>query len=218
MSRLLLNLAGNFFPIIMHFGYHSSRRNILSIETLFSCLLSSGSFIWNDIKSVVPLLKLGFCYSPCVSSSLDIWLSPWIPTLPNFQPIPRVSRLIMENPLAILDLINPITLNWNVSLLTFIFDSSTVTEILKIKIRALSDAFLWIGSAFGVFTTKTAHHLFTSNWPLPISPVSSVSWKGSWKKFPYNGFLDSSIFLLPYCSGYLEKFFMAYGHYCYAYL
>jgi hypothetical protein len=77
----------------------------------------------------------------------------------------------MEHPLAISDLINPVTMTWNVSLLTFLFDSSIVTEVLKIKIRVLSDDFLWIASASGVFTTKMAHHLFTSNRPLPVSPV-----------------------------------------------
>jgi hypothetical protein len=130
---------------------------------------------------MVPLLKSGICYSPHVSSTLDIWFSPWTPTLLNFQPTPQVSSLIMEHPLAIADLINPITLNWNISILTFLFDCSTVTEILKIKLRTLSDALLWIGSASGTFTTKPAHHLFSSNRPLPVSLVSSVTWKELWK-------------------------------------
>jgi hypothetical protein len=130
---------------------------------------------------MVPLLKSGICYSPHVSSTLDIWFSPWTPTLLNFQPTPQVSSLIMEHPLAIADLINPITLNWNISILTFLFDCSTVTKILKIKPRTLSDALLWIDSASGIFTTKSEHHLFTSNRPLPVSPVSSVTWKEPWK-------------------------------------
>jgi hypothetical protein len=154
------------------------KEKYIKYGTLLSCPLSSGSFIWNGFISVVPLLKLGICYSPHVSSPLDIWFSPWIPTLPNFQPTPRVSRLIMENPLGISDLINPITLNWNVSLLTFLFDYSTITEILKIKIRALSDALLWIGSASGIFTTKSAHHLFTFTRPLPVSRCHQSIGKG----------------------------------------
>jgi hypothetical protein len=157
------------------------QKKYIKYGTLLSCPLSSGSFIWNGIKSVVPLQKSGICFSPHVSSTLDIWFSHWIPTLPNFQPTPQVSSLIMEHPLAIADLINPITSNSNISILTFLFDFSTMTEILKIKRRTLSDALLWIGSASGIFTTKLAHHLFTSNRPLPISPVSSVTWKELWK-------------------------------------
>jgi hypothetical protein len=234
------------------------KEKYIKYGTLLSCPLRSGSFIWNGIISVVPLLKLGICYSSHVSSPLDIWFSPWIPTLPNFQPTPRVSRLIMENPLAISDLINPITLNWNVSLLTFLFDYSTVTEILKIKIRALSNALLWIGSASGIFTTKSVHHLFTSNRPFPVSLVSSVNWKGLWKlklnhrlklflwkmvwnivptrdrilRSIFSSQMDTScslcshttdslilffFFLLLYCLGHLETFFLAYGHYCTVY-
>jgi hypothetical protein len=124
---------------------------------------------------------LGACYIPHVSSYLDIWFSPWIPTLPNFHPIPRVSRLIMEHPLAISDLIHLVTLTWNVSLLYFLFDSFTVPEVLKIPIRTISDALLWIALASGIFTTKTAHHLYTSFRPPPVSPVTSISWKGLWK-------------------------------------
>jgi hypothetical protein len=157
------------------------KEKYIKYGTLLSCPLSSRSFIYNGIKSVVPLLKSGSCYIPHGSSSLYIWFSPWVPTLPNFQPVPRVSRLIKEHPLAISDLINPVTLTWNVSLLNFLFDSPTVTDVLKIKIRALSDALLWIVSASRVFTTKMAHHLYTSNRPPPVSPVTSVNWKDLWK-------------------------------------
>jgi hypothetical protein len=118
------------------------KEKYIKYGTLLSSPLSSRSYIWNGIKYVVPLLKSGSCYILHGSSSLEIWFSPWIPTLPNFQPILRVPRLIMEHPLAILDLVNRITMTWNVSLLTFLFDSSTTTEVLKIKIGALSNALL----------------------------------------------------------------------------
>jgi hypothetical protein len=56
-----------------------------------------------------------------------------------------------------------------------------MTEILSIKIRANSDALLWTASSSGSFTTKSAHHLYTSRRPLQSSPVISTSWKGLWK-------------------------------------
>jgi len=186
-----------------------------------------------------------------VLCSLAIWFSPWIPTLPNFRPIPRVSRLIAHRPLAISDLTNPDSLTWNLSLLTFLFDSSIVTEILSIKIRANSDALLWTTSSSGSFTTKSAHHLYTSHRPLQSSPVISTSWKGLWKLklegslengmehcsykgsyffihqfyvgyilfslFPFYRFPASFIFLVSYCTSYMEKFFLAFGYYSFAY-
>jgi hypothetical protein len=143
--------------------------------------LGSGSYVWNGIKSIVPLLKSSSCYVPYVSSSLAIWFSPWIPTVPNFQPIPQVPGLVAQHPLAISDLINPDSLTWNLSLITFMVDSSSVTEILHIKIRALSDALRWTASSSECFTTKSAHHLYSAHRLLQPSPVLPTSWKGLWK-------------------------------------
>jgi hypothetical protein len=149
--------------------------------SLISCPLGSSSYVWNGIKSIVPLLKSGSCYVPHVLSSLAIWFSLWIPTVPNFLPTPRVPGLVAQHPLAVSDLIHPDSLTWNLSLLQFLFDSSFVPEILHIKIRTLSDALLWTASSSGCFTTKSVHHLYTAQRPLQPSPVLPTSWKGLWK-------------------------------------
>jgi hypothetical protein len=93
----------------------------------------------------------------------------------NFIPTPRVPGLVAQHPLAISDLIHLDSLTWNLSLLKFLFDSSFVAEILRIKIRTLSDALLWTASSSGCFTTKLAYHLFTAQRPLQISLVLASS-------------------------------------------
>jgi hypothetical protein len=171
--KILVNHDALWIPLF--------KEKYIKYGTLLSCPLSTGSYIWNGITSVVPLLKLGACYIPHASSSLAIWHSPWIPTLPNFQPVPRVLRLCLDYPLVISNLIHPQFLTWNVSLLLFLFVPETVTEILKISTRAMSDSLIWTASASGVFSSKTAHHLYSSSRSTHVSPVTPSSWKGLWK-------------------------------------
>ncbi|XP_062165083.1 uncharacterized protein LOC133871673 [Alnus glutinosa] len=171
--KILVNHNALWIPLF--------KEKYIKYGTLLPCPLSTGSYIWNGITSVVPLLKLGSCYIPHSSSSLDIWLSPWIPTLPNFQPVPRIPRLSFDYPLAISDLIHPQFLTWNLSLLLFLFDQVTFSEILKVSIQDMSDSLIWTASASRVFSTKTAHHLYSSSRSPPISPVAPISWKGLWK-------------------------------------
>jgi hypothetical protein len=99
----------------------------------------------------------------------------------NFTPTPRIPWLVDRHPLAVSDLIFPASLTWNLPLLQFLFDPPSVIEILRIKIRSLSDALLWTASSSGCFTTKSAHHLYTSQRPIQPSLVLASSWKGLWK-------------------------------------
>jgi hypothetical protein len=157
------------------------KEKYIKYGSLISCPLGLGSYVWNGIKSIVPLLKLGSCYAPHISSSLTIWFSPWIPTMVNFVPTPRRPCLVAQYPLAISDLFCPVSLTWNVSFLQFLFDSLSVIEIMRIKIRSGSDALLWTVSSLGCFSTKSAHHLFTALRPIHPSPVLASTWKGLWK-------------------------------------
>jgi len=52
------------------------KTKYIKYGNLLSCPLSSGSFIWNGIKAIVPLLASGACYIPYISSQLSVWSSP----------------------------------------------------------------------------------------------------------------------------------------------
>jgi hypothetical protein len=153
----------------------------IKYANLFSCPLSPGSWIWHGIKSTIPLLTRGTCFVPHYNSSLPIWSSPWIPTMDNFLPIPRLPQLPPSYPLHIADLISYPSLTWRLNLLNFLFHSSTVAEILKIPIRLNNDTCLWTPSSNGTFLTKSAHHLLSSTSHHFPSPLPPSSWKSLWK-------------------------------------
>jgi hypothetical protein len=70
---------------------------------LLTSPLPTDSFIWNGIKSIVPFLRSGSCFIPHLSSSLSVWFSPWVPTLPDFRLVPRVDSLLANFHLTVSD-------------------------------------------------------------------------------------------------------------------
>jgi len=138
------------------------QKKYIKYGNLLSSPLTSSSWIWNGIKTIVPLIAKGACYLPSKSSSLSIWTSPWIPTISSFLPEPRLPYLPSSYPLSISDLFLPSSSNWNSTLLFFLFKPSTISEILKIIPSPLHDSVLWTPSASGSFTTKSVHHLISS--------------------------------------------------------
>jgi hypothetical protein len=95
--QLLTNYGSVWVPLF--------RKKYIKYGTLLSCPLKSGSWIWNVIKYTIPLLYQGACFLSHKNSSLSIWYSPWIPTLMNFLPIPRLSYF-PSYPLTIVGLIH----------------------------------------------------------------------------------------------------------------
>jgi len=148
---------------------------------LLTSPLPKGFFIWNGIKSIVHFLKSGACYIPHLLSSLAIWFSPWVPTLPDFRPAPRVESLQANFPLAILDMVSSTIGTWNLPLLEFLFDQAYVSEILKIRIWSANDSLLWTPSSTGVFSTQLADRFFTSQRTPVVSTLHQSSWKLLWK-------------------------------------
>jgi hypothetical protein len=119
----------------------------------------------------VPFLTIGACFIHRFNSHLPIWYSYWIPTLPNFIPEPCLPYFSSSYPLVIADLIHLSSLTWRQSLLQFLFPSTTVSEILKIRLQPLPDSIIWTPSTSRAFSTKLAnHHLssFVSSFPSPL--------------------------------------------------
>jgi hypothetical protein len=74
-------------------------------------------------------------------------------------------------------------LAWNVPLLLYLFDPTTIGDTLKINFSTLAEgSFIWTPVANGQFSTKSAHKLISSQRTNPtISPLSSSNWKLLWK-------------------------------------
>jgi hypothetical protein len=73
--------------------------------------------------------------------------------------------------------------SWNMPLLHHLFDSASISEILKINFSSISeDKLIWTPTANGLFSTKFAHKLISSQRIVPIViPLSPSQWKLFWK-------------------------------------
>jgi hypothetical protein len=52
------------------------RKKYIKYANILSAPLSSGSWIWNGIRSTVSFLSSGACFIPHFNSQLSIWYSP----------------------------------------------------------------------------------------------------------------------------------------------
>jgi hypothetical protein len=76
---------------------------------------STPSWLWKGILFSLPAVSQGACYRVHIHSSIPIWNSPWIPTLPSFSVSPSYPRPPNSTNLVISDLINP-NATWNTPL------------------------------------------------------------------------------------------------------
>jgi hypothetical protein len=87
-----------------------------------------------------------------VELNIDVWSSPWIPTLPNFKPWPNVNMLELP-PFTVAGLIILGVRSWNSQLLCDLFDPDLVHNILNIHIPQVTsfDKWSWAPSPLGLF-------------------------------------------------------------------
>jgi hypothetical protein len=142
--------------------------------------LSSASWLWKGILHFRSIISQGACHKVHPQSSLPIWTSLWIPSLPSFSPSPALNSSSLSN-LVVSDLITPAA-SWNLPLLTSLFDSSSVCEIQKTQIHPSPTIDIWIPTANGVFSTKSAYKLIRSLRPPRLSsPFDPKQWSLLWK-------------------------------------
>jgi hypothetical protein len=148
--------------------------------------LSSSSWLWKGILSQ-SIISKGACFRIHIQSSLPIWSSPWIPTIAYFSPTPFPLLSHPPPQLLVSELFTSDTTqlvpHWNIPLLLSLFDSTNISEILKINVTTQTQAkLIWTFSPKGDFTTKSAHHLISSQRQAPTDfPLTSSQWKILWK-------------------------------------
>jgi hypothetical protein len=83
--------------------YLSSLNSFLSLSL---SPISATSWLWKCIIKTIPLISLGACHNIHPLSSLSVWNSSWIPTLPLFFPSPLPHSLSALPDLKVSDLIS----------------------------------------------------------------------------------------------------------------
>jgi hypothetical protein len=150
-------------------------------DFLSSLAPSTASWLWKGIQKIKHIISTGACLRVSWLLSSPIWTSNWIPTIPSFKPHPKFPLNRNFPSLQIMDLINPDSLSWKVSSLHALFDSTSASEILKIRISTdPTPQFIWTPSTSGSFSTSSLYSLITASSPTSSS-VSSPFWKSIWK-------------------------------------
>jgi hypothetical protein len=139
---------------------------------------SSPSWLWKGILKTKPIISQGACHRIHYFSSLLVWNSPWIPTVPFFLPTPFPSMITYYPNLMISELFSP-NGSWNLPLLHYLFSHPCIKEILKIPIsHSLSSNFLWTPSTNGLFSSSSAYRLISNHkTSSSIYPLKPKFWK-----------------------------------------
>jgi hypothetical protein len=162
-------------------------KYLLTSSFLSPPSFSSSSWLWKGILKSISIISKGACNRIHSLSSLPIWSSTWIPSLSSFTPSPtpwlshpypdfKISDLFSNDPLSSVPA-------WNLPLLNYLFDETTIREVLKINISThTTSLFIWTPSANGMFNTKSAHKLISSQRThLSTSPLPAANRKKLWK-------------------------------------
>jgi hypothetical protein len=137
----------------------------------------SSSWIWKGLIKNRKVVAKGACWSISDGSNINIWDSPWIPSMPSFKPRPNVNLVDYPN-FSVANLLLLGSRLWNVDLLGDLFDPPTVKNILSIHIPRSSgnDKWSWAPSPTGLFSIKSARDISLSPSSRG-SPLPPVDWQ-----------------------------------------
>lgn len=83
------------------------------------------------------MLEKGACWSISKGVFIDVWKSPWIPSMPFFKPRPNVNLVGLPD-YSVVDLILHGERLWNVDLLNDLFDIISIKNIFQIHLPRIS--------------------------------------------------------------------------------
>ena len=115
---------------------------------------SRGSYAWRSILKCRDVLKRGVRWRVGTSESINLWVDLWLPSLENPRlqsPFPKIL-----NGALVVDLINPLTKQWNLSLKQNLFLLHKVSSILSIPLcrNRVVDKVFWPLCQSGLYAIK----------------------------------------------------------------
>lgn len=128
-------------------------HNFMSLSTT-----RNDSWIWEGILKWRDILNLGACHNLGGNSVFNVWNEPWVPSMVNFKPQPRLDHLVAES-WCVRDFILAFG-TWDINLLKSAF-SVSLEAILKIPISSWPNnnvgSWLYLSLEISRFKVLTRH-------------------------------------------------------------
>jgi hypothetical protein len=115
------------------------------------------SYTWRSILKGLALLKEGLIWRVGNGTCINIWRDPWLPVGDTRRP----RSLRGRSPISLVaDLLNPITGDWDVDIVSSLFQPEDVKAILSINVcDGMEDFLAWHFDPRGQFSVKSAYKL-----------------------------------------------------------
>ena len=116
-----------------------------------------GSYAWSSILKGWDVLKKGARWRVGCGESIGVWKDAWLPSLEYTR--------VLSNPVTsledmkVVDLIDPVSKQWEVGLLQGLFSSQEVELIMSIPLcrTYVEDKLIWLYTASGTYTVKSGY-------------------------------------------------------------
>jgi hypothetical protein len=121
---------------------------------------NNASYLWKGTVKNRLVIEKCACWVVSKCIGLNIWSSPWIPSILGYKPFPNPSISSFPN-LNVSDLIDGNSNSWNASLIHTIFYAHSASQILNIHIplNPKNNRLVWSPSPSAKFSVKSTHEL-----------------------------------------------------------
>jgi len=145
------------------------------------------SYSWRSIVRGVQALKDGLIWRVGDGTQINIWTDPWIPHGVTRRPCTPRGQTILNK---VSDLIDPMSGDWDRSLVNDVFWEEDAKYILSIPLKSgMEDSLAWHFDSKGEFSVKSAYHVLKDNNDLSqrrkvgeASAISNHTCNFNWKK------------------------------------
>jgi hypothetical protein len=168
---------------------------------------AGSSYTWQSIVVGLSTFKRGYIWRVGNGEIINIWTDPWIPSSPDRKVISARGGALLTK---VSYLIDPITGQWDATLLSDLFNPVDTGRILQIPInnQGFDDFVAWSLTSDGQFLVRSAYHAqwrhqfggSASQLALPgrsaINPVWKIAWK--LKYLAKSKYLSGGLFMVFY--------------------
>jgi len=144
-------------------------------------IVHNPSYTWRSIWSSQNLIKLRFRWNIGVRSQINVWLVPWIRSLPALKPSTHIPRTMEA--LVVQDVLNPNFASWNSNFINSTFNYQDASDILAIPPRIISlvGSYVWKHAIDGSYTIESAYTHYMSLATIVDDDGSNGNWSDIWK-------------------------------------